>query len=77
MQAGVATRVRRGLLVAIGILYVVSVPWYRSAAAEPEVWLGMPDWAAVAVGCYAGVAVLNALAWLLCPVSDADPDPDA
>jgi hypothetical protein len=71
----VATRVRRGLLVAIGILYVVSVPWYRSGGGEPEIWLGMPDWAAVAVVCYAAVAVLNALAWLLCEVHDVQPDP--
>jgi hypothetical protein len=77
MQAGVATRVRRGLLVAIGVLYVVSIPWYRRSGAEPEVWLGMPDWAALAVACYAAVAVLNAAAWLLCDVDDAAPDDEA
>ncbi len=74
MQGRVATGVRRGLLVAVGVLYVISVPWYRRGGAEPDVWLGMPDWVAVAVVCYAAIAVLNSLAWLLSDVSDAPPD---
>ncbi len=52
------------LLAAIGLLYVVSIPWYRETGAEPEIWFGLPDWVAVALGCYVAVAVLNAIAWL-------------
>jgi len=63
-------RLRRALLAAIGVLYVVSIPWYRTPGAEPELWLGLPDWVAIAVGCYAAVAVLNAAAWLLSDVRD-------
>jgi hypothetical protein len=36
------------------------------------VWLGLPDWVAVALLCYAAVAVLNSLAWLLTDVPDRD-----
>lgn len=69
---------RRTLLGAIAILYVISIPWYRETAAQPGVWWGLPDWVAVAVGSYAAVAVLNALAWLLTEVPDAEPtDEDA
>ena len=75
MPARTATRLRRSLLVAVAVLYAVSVPWYRTPGAEPEIWLGLPDWAAVAVGCYAGVALLNAVAWLLSDVRDAPDDP--
>lgn len=67
-------RVRRALLGAIAVLYIVSVPWYRSAGAEPALVLGLPDWVAVALGCYVAVAVLNALAWLLAEVRDPGPD---
>jgi hypothetical protein len=56
--------VRVLLLAAIGLLYVVSIPWYRETGAEPEIWFGLPDWVAVALGCYVAVAVLNAIAWL-------------
>jgi hypothetical protein len=58
-------RLRRILFVCIGILYVISVPWYRSAAAPVEMVFGLPDWVAVAIGCYVLVALLNAAAWLL------------
>lgn len=68
-------RVRRILLAAIGLLYVVSVPWYRADDAGLRVWLGLPDWVAVAVVCYAAVAVLNALAWLFTDVDDGAPLP--
>ncbi len=69
--------VRRGLLMGIGLLYVVSIPWYRQAGSEPRLWLGLPDWVAVALACYVGVAVLNAVAWLVTDVPDAPPDEDA
>ena len=51
-------------------LYVLSIPWYRSAGAEAELWLGLPDWVAVALLCYVGAALLNSLAWLLTDVRD-------
>ncbi len=65
-------RIRRALLVAIGLLYIVSIPWYRTSGAQPELWLGLPDWGAVAVLCYGAAALLNAAAWLLADVSDDD-----
>ncbi len=68
---------RRALLAAIAVLYVLSVPWYRSAGADPGFWLGLPDWVAVALGCYVGVAILNAAAWLLTEVRDTEEAPDA
>ena len=58
------------MLVAIGALYVGSVPWYRAADPEPALWLGLPNWVSVAVGCYLAAAVLNAVAWSLTPISD-------
>ena len=58
------------LLAAIALLYVVSIPWYRETGAEPEIWFGLPDWVAVALGCYVAVAVLNAIAWLRTDVSE-------
>ena len=68
-------RLRRLLLLAIAVLYAVSIPWYRSGGETPRVWLGLPDWVAVALGCYLAVAVLNAVAWLLTDLGDA-PGPD-
>ncbi len=68
----------RGVLLgAIAVLYVLSIPWYRTPGAEPGFWLGLPDWAAVAVGCYAAIAVLNAVAWLGTPVRDGAEDDEA
>ncbi len=67
---------RRGLLMAIGLLYVVSIPWYRQAGSEPRLWLGLPDWVAVALACYVGAAVLNAVAWLVSDVPDAPTEQD-
>ncbi len=64
------SRLRTGLLLAIGLLYVLSVPWYRSGGGEPKLLLGLPDWVAVALGCYVGVALLNAVAWLLTELPD-------
>ena len=61
---------RRLLLCVIALLYVLSIPWYRDSDAAPTVWLGLPDWVAVAVVCYVAVAICNALAWLLTDVPD-------
>ena len=67
-------RVRAALLAAIGGLYLLSVPWYRESGSVPERWLGLPDWVAVAVLCYAAIAVLNAVAWSLTVVPDVPDD---
>lgn len=61
---------RAGLLAAIAALYVVSIPWYRDTGAVPGLLFGLPDWVAVALGCYVVVAFLNAAAWLLTDVPD-------
>ncbi|MFP6662880.1 MAG: hypothetical protein VCC00_01595 [Deltaproteobacteria bacterium] len=58
-------RLRRILFVCIAALYVLSVPWYRSSSAPVEIVFGLPDWVAVAIGCYVLVALLNSAAWLL------------
>ncbi|MDG2308280.1 MAG: hypothetical protein P8R42_27190 [Candidatus Binatia bacterium] len=63
-------RVRAFLLVMIGVLFVASVPWYRSTGEQVTLIFGLPDWVAVALGCYVGVAVLNSVAWLLSDVED-------
>jgi hypothetical protein len=63
-------RVRLLLLAMIGLLYIVSVPWYRSAVETPRVILGLPDWVAVALACYVAAAFLNAGAWLLTELHD-------
>lgn len=65
---------RLGCLLAIGLLYALSVPWYRDSDAPLRIWLGLPDWVAVALLCYVGVAVLNAMAWHWTDVAD---EPDA
>jgi hypothetical protein len=72
VPAPIRRRVRGVLLVAIVALYVASIPWYRRGGAEAQMWLGLPDWVAVALVCYAAAAVCNALAWLLTDVSDGD-----
>ena len=64
------------LLVVIVVLYGVSVPWYREADAPLRLLFGLPDWVAVALACYVGVAVLNAAAWLLAEVPDGDAGAD-
>jgi hypothetical protein len=69
-RARARARVRRLLLAGIAVLYVVSVPWYRETDAPLRVWFGLPDWVAVALGCYIGVAVLNAMAWRLTEIPD-------
>ena len=68
-------RPRPWLLAAIALLYLVSVPWYREPGGTPGVVLGLPDWVAVALGCYVAAAVLNAVAWLCTEVDDAPDDP--
>ena len=67
-----ARTIRWLLYAGIAVLYVASVPWYRTAGAEPALIFGFPDWVAVAVGCYAGVAVLNACAWMLTDIRDEE-----
>ncbi len=66
------TRARlRGLLLGlIAVLYAFSIPWYRETGEVPALILGLPDWVAVALGCYALAALLNAAAWLLTDISD-------
>ncbi|MEN8184909.1 MAG: hypothetical protein ABFS46_20500 [Myxococcota bacterium] len=64
---------RRVLLTGIAALYVLSIPWYREGGGPSELWWGLPDWVAVALGCYAVAALLNAVAWLLTEVPDAAP----
>lgn len=63
-------RLRRALLIGVGVLYLLSIPWYREAGNTGGVVFGMPDWVAVAIGCYVGAAVLNALAWLLTDIDE-------
>jgi hypothetical protein len=62
--------VRRVCMVVIALLYVASVPWYRDADAPLRIWLGLPDWVAVALLCYVGVAVVNAVAWMSTDIPD-------
>ena len=70
---GSTRTLRRLLLAVVGVLYVLSIPWYRRGGDAAELWLGLPDWVTVALLCYAGAALLNALAWLLTDVPDDDP----
>jgi hypothetical protein len=69
-------RLRRWLLVAIALLYVVSIPWYRRGGDAPGFIAGIPDWVAVAMACYFAVAVLNAWAWRLTDIAE-DPEQDS
>lgn len=66
----VRRRLRALLLALIGVLFVASVPWYRPTGADVTLIWGLPDWVAVALACYVGVAVLNSVAWLLSEVED-------
>ena len=63
-------RLRNLLLAVIALLFTLSVPWYRDTGDAVEIVFGLPDWVAVALGCYIAVAFCNALAWLLAEVSD-------
>jgi hypothetical protein len=67
-------RLRAVLLGLIGLLYAVSIPWYRETGAAPDIAFGLPDWVAVALGCYVAVALLNALAWLLTDIPEPPSD---
>jgi hypothetical protein len=62
--------VRRLLLALIAILYLLSIPWYRTTGEVPGILFGLPDWVAVALGCYAAAALLNAIAWWITDVRD-------
>ena len=62
---------RRLAFAAIGLLYILSVPWYRSDDDAVAIVLGLPDWVAVALACYVTIAVLNGVAWWLGDVSDS------
>jgi len=75
VPAPIRRRVRGVLLVAIVALYVASIPWYRRGGAEAQMWLGLPDWVAVALACYVGVAILNGVAWLTTEIDDPEPVP--
>jgi hypothetical protein len=72
----VRRRVHFACMIVIALLYLVSVPWYRDAEAPLRLWLGLPDWVAVALLCYVGVAMANALAWIVSDVSDGVDDAD-
>ncbi len=72
-RGGRARRVRWALLLAMVLLYALSIPWYRDSAAPLRIVAGLPDWVAVAVGCYALIAVLNAVAWLITDFGDEPP----
>ena len=63
---------RAFLFALIVALYVISIPWYRTTGEVPERLLGLPDWVAVALLCYVGVALLNAWAWLRTEVPDVE-----
>ena len=67
---------RRALLAAIGVLFVVSIPWYRRGGEAAELWLGLPDWVSLAILCYVGIAALNSVAWLLTDIPDNVGDAD-
>ena len=67
-------RLRRLALGAIGLLYLASVPWYRESDAPLRLLFGLPDWVGVALACYVAVAVLNACAWLLTEIPEAEND---
>jgi hypothetical protein len=77
MLARTRERIRLGLLAAIALLFVVSIPWYRETGAVSELVWGLPAWVTVALGCYVGVALLNSLAWALTDVRDEEPRPDS
>ncbi len=72
-RARTRSRIRRLLLVGVGVLYVLSIPWYREAGSTAELAYGLPDWVAVAIGCYVAAAILNAVAWLLTEIPEDHP----
>ena len=76
-----SNRMRRGVhiscMIAIALLYVFSVPWYRDGDQPLRLWFGLPDWVAVALFCYIAVAILNAIAWSVAEVPDVPLTDDA
>jgi hypothetical protein len=52
------------------LLFALSIPWYRTSGEAALLIFGLPDWVAVALGCYLGVALLNAIAWLLTDIPE-------
>jgi len=65
---------RTALLVAVGLLYLLSVPWYRDSDAPLRLIFGLPDWVAVAILCYAAAAILNFAAWMLTDIPESVDD---
>ena len=70
-------RIHVTCMVIIALLYVISVPWYRDVDQPLKIWFGLPDWVAVALFCYVGVAIVNGVAWSVAEVSDESDDPEA
>ena len=70
-------RLRAALLAAIGVLYLVSIPWYREGGSETGLLWGLPSWVTVAIGCYLLAACANALAWWLTDIPDPPDPPDS
>lgn len=68
-------RLRWMLLGILGLLYGASIPWYRDPGATPGRLLGLPDWAAVALGCYALAALAAALLWTVTEVPEPPTGP--
>ena len=67
---------RRVLFCLIGLLYAVSIPWYRGDATPGRIF-GLPDWVAVAILCYTAAAILNSAAWLLTDIPESVGDDEA
>ena len=63
-------RLRSALLAGVCLLFALSIPWYRDADDPVALWLGLPDWVAVALACYVGAALLNSAAWGLTDLGD-------
>jgi hypothetical protein len=70
MSEGRRRLIHVSCMIVIALLYVVSVPWYRDVEQPLEIWFGLPDWVAVALLCYVGVAIVNGIAWSVVEVSD-------
>jgi len=64
------------LLCGVGLLFAISIPWYRGDA-PPAKLFGLPDWVAVAILCYAAAAILNSAAWLLTDIPESVADDEA
>ncbi len=73
-RAQLRRRLRRLCLAILALLYGASIPWYRDPGAAPARLLGLPDWAAVAIACYALAAVVTALLWGVTEVPEAPPE---